>query len=231
MTHHIIYKTTNIINNKIYVGKHVTDNMEDGYLGSGTVLQRAISKYGQDKFKREVLFECANRDEMNKLEAEIVDEDFIARLDTYNLVLGGCGGTQHMNGVNHNNRNNHRRTGFLKHLDRGDPNPSHTARAQYSPAQKEALYRKISNSMKVHLKERGSGYFRGKKHTDATKRIIGEKNSVHQRGKGNSQYGTCWVYHEGEAISKKISKRDLDHWLDKGWKKGRKIKWGVHTQG
>ena len=54
--YHIIYKTTNIINNKVYIGYHGTNEIEDGYLGSGYDLKQAFKKYGKSNFQREVLF-------------------------------------------------------------------------------------------------------------------------------------------------------------------------------
>ena len=59
--YHIIYKTTNLINGKIYVGMHSTDNLNDGYLGSGWILKQAIKKYGKENFKGEVLLVLSNR--------------------------------------------------------------------------------------------------------------------------------------------------------------------------
>jgi len=47
-----VYKTTNLINGKIYVGLHVTDNLEDDYLGSGSQLKLAVKKYGKEKFQK-----------------------------------------------------------------------------------------------------------------------------------------------------------------------------------
>jgi len=89
--YHIVYKTTNIVNNKIYVGMHSTDIIEDGYIGSGWVLKDAIQKYGRDKFSREVLYVFNTRLEASKMEALIVDKEFIERKDTYNLIEGGSG--------------------------------------------------------------------------------------------------------------------------------------------
>jgi len=71
--YYLVYKTTNLINGKIYIGKHETYNLDDGYLGSGKLLLRAIKKYGKVNFKREILFECLTRDEMNMKEAQIVN--------------------------------------------------------------------------------------------------------------------------------------------------------------
>ena len=47
-----IYQITNTINDKIYVGKHMTLDLHDGYMGSGTLIKRAIEKYGIDFFKK-----------------------------------------------------------------------------------------------------------------------------------------------------------------------------------
>ena len=53
-----IYITTNILNNKQYVGSHCTDNIDDGYIGSGRLFLKAVRKYGKENFSREVLEEC-----------------------------------------------------------------------------------------------------------------------------------------------------------------------------
>ena len=53
-----IYKTTNLLNGKIYVGKHKWSKegcLDENYLGSGTYLTRAIDKYGKENFICEIL--------------------------------------------------------------------------------------------------------------------------------------------------------------------------------
>lgn len=90
--YYIIYQTTNIINNKIYIGKHITSNIDDGYLGSGKRLINAIKKYGCKNFKREILFFLNSEEELNLKEQELVNLEFIQRNDTYNITLGGNGG-------------------------------------------------------------------------------------------------------------------------------------------
>jgi hypothetical protein len=85
-----VYSIT--VDNKIYIGKHRTNTIDDGYMGSGLLLKRAIQKYGIQFFTKEILFECKNESEMNRLEESIVDREFVARLDTYNINIGGCGG-------------------------------------------------------------------------------------------------------------------------------------------
>ena len=101
---YIVYLTTNIKNNKIYIGVHKTDNPEifDGYLGCGvnrynrksiynpkTPFQFAIKKYGFDSFRRATIKIFDNEQDALMLEEELVNEDFIKRNDTYNIVIGG----------------------------------------------------------------------------------------------------------------------------------------------
>lgn len=87
--HYLVYETTNVVNGKIYVGFHSTNNIDDGYIGSGKLLKRAVEKYGPQNFTRRVLFDYKDQLDAENKEAEIVDEEFVKRKDTYNISLGG----------------------------------------------------------------------------------------------------------------------------------------------
>ena len=102
--YYIIYKTTNLINNKNYIGMHSTNNLDDNYLGSGKLLLQAIKKYGKHNFKREVLEILNSEEEMIKREIEIVNEEFRNRDDTYNIMTGGMYGSKNKNGLTFKNR-------------------------------------------------------------------------------------------------------------------------------
>ena len=64
-----------------------------------------------------------------------------------------------------------------------------------------------------------------RKHTNESKKKIGEKNSIKQKGEKNSQFGTCWIVNEEEKKCIKIKKEELENYLSIGWKKGRKMNW------
>lgn len=89
MQYFILYKTTNLINNKTYIGIHQTSNLDDGYLGSGLAFKRAIKKYGKENFKREILETCNSFEELIEKEEKYVNESWINNNDNYNLKTGG----------------------------------------------------------------------------------------------------------------------------------------------
>ena len=95
--HYTVYKITNKINGKIYIGKHKTKNLCDGYMGSGKRLKDSIKSHGIENFSKEILFNFDNEEEMNFKEAEIVTEEFCLREDTYNMCPGGNGGFGYIN--------------------------------------------------------------------------------------------------------------------------------------
>ena len=90
--YYIIYKITNTINEKYYIGKHKTSDINDGYLGSGVAIRNAVKKYGEEKFRKEILYELSSETEMDDKEAEIVNEEMINDPMCYNMRIGGIGG-------------------------------------------------------------------------------------------------------------------------------------------
>lgn len=90
--YYTIYKTTNMINGKSYIGKHKTNNPNDNYLGSGLRLINAIKKYGINNFTKEILFIFDNEIDMNEKEKLLVNESVVKNNLYYNIALGGQGG-------------------------------------------------------------------------------------------------------------------------------------------
>lgn len=87
-----VYKITNIVNSKIYIGIHATNNLENNYMGSGVNLKKAIKKYGRDKFIKEILGVFETYHEVLLEERRLVTTDFVKDTNTYNLEIGGNGG-------------------------------------------------------------------------------------------------------------------------------------------
>lgn len=89
-----IYKTTNLINGKIYIGKRVYRKKDDNwYLGSGIYLNKSIKKYGRKNFKKEILEWCNDKKHLCEREIYWIKEFNATNLKIgYNLSLGGDGG-------------------------------------------------------------------------------------------------------------------------------------------
>lgn len=87
--YYTVYLTTNLVNNKRYIGVHKTSNIDDDYFGSGKLLKQAILKEGIHNFKKEILFVYDNATEAYAKERELVTEEFVSADDTYNLIIGG----------------------------------------------------------------------------------------------------------------------------------------------
>lgn len=91
-----IYKTTNFINGKIYIGQHISNNKY--YLGSGVMLSRAIEKYGRQNFKKEILKHCFSQEQL-----DVWEKYFIRKFCStnpkigYNILPGTSNGFGHVN--------------------------------------------------------------------------------------------------------------------------------------
>jgi hypothetical protein len=88
MVFYLVYRTKNLLTGEYYIGAHKTTNIEDGYFGSGLLVNRAINKHGIEKFEREILYFADSIDEMYSIEKNLVvtrDKDCMS----YNLVPGG----------------------------------------------------------------------------------------------------------------------------------------------
>lgn len=87
-----IYKTTNLINNKFYVGKHKypKNEIDTKYYGSGIRLKDAIHKYGKENFIVEILDICMTLSEANEKERFWIEKlDARNREIAYNISFGG----------------------------------------------------------------------------------------------------------------------------------------------
>lgn len=208
--YYIVYKIENTLNNKIYIGSHKTKNINDGYMGSGKYLRYAIKKYGEQNFIKEILFVFDNPVDMYDKEKELVNEDFIATGNTYNLKRGGFGGFDFINNNKLNNKSN-------------QCSKAGRAAAKKGGAFKGKKHSEKTKKLLSQILKGKPGPFINKKHSDATKKKMSLVKKGKNRGKKNSQFGTCWVNNGLQNL--KIKKDQLDIYLNRGYTKGRL--WGV----
>ena len=219
-----VYKITNKINGKEYIGSHKTSNLSDNYMGSGKHLKHSQKKYGLENFSKEIIFRAVSSEAMYFIERMLVDEEYVARDDTYNLKLGGSGGFDYINNNKDDNYYETRRNAgnsilSLDALKRGQKTQKYLI--ENNPLWLENRSRLCSESLKSFFANGGIGGFNGKTHTEETKRIMSKKAKIHSKGKSNSQFGSMWIYNLELKENKKIPKGDL---IPDGWLKGRKMK-------
>jgi hypothetical protein len=231
------YRTENKIDGRFYYGVHKTNNLEDGYMGSGTRIIRAIKKYGIENFNKEILLFFDTFENALDYEAEIVNEQLLLDPSCYNIRLGG---ESHWFYYNKTGLNvHHKKKGRGTWLDL-ETNKKITASSEIENNEFRQSKRYVGLTKgKFLVKDSKNNIFlvektderyitgkliplwRNKKHSDKTRiqmRKTHHKNGD-QKGYKNSQYGTCWITNEKE--NKKIHKGDL---VPDGWKLGRKLK-------
>jgi len=205
--YHYIYKTTCSVTGRYYIGMHSTDNLEDGYIGSGRRLWLSINKHGLENHFKEILEFLESREALKDREFQLVNEDTLKDPMCMNLQLGDEGG---FCGKDHEVKCHKGASDWL-HKKWNDP------------IYKEAMIQFQSARMKkLHaLGKINQSTFTAKLHSKETKNKIGEANSISQRGSRNSQYGTIWVSHENFK-PKKIKSEQFDEYQKLGWIRGRK---------
>lgn len=208
-----VYQITNNVNGKIYIGKHQTKDINDGYMGSGKMLKRAIKKYGIENFTKDILHVFDTEEEMNEKEADLVTEEFCLRKDTYNLCIGGLGGFGYIN-QNALGSTEGRILGGMTQKPR-------VVKQFKDQSQSKSWHEKrVSTIIERHGRQ-AFATFTGKTHTEETKQKISKAKNGKGLGNENSQYGTMWI--TNGLSNKKINKTEL---IPEGWYKGRKINIG-----
>ena len=206
--YHFIYKTTNLLNGKFYVGMHSTNKLNDGYLGSGKRLRYSIKKYGKENFKLEILEFFDSRELLVEREKQLVNEDLLKDTNCMNLRLGGEGGfippdIQLKGSINGNKKHNILLKTDINYRNSYCNKMSNTIKYNYYTGRCENFIKKRYNWL-------------GKTHTEETKQKMSEAKKGKSTGNANSQFGTRWITNGTE--NKKIKKEEI---VPTGWKAGR----------
>ena len=144
---YVIYKTTNLINNKIYVGKDEYNNPE--YLGSGKLLHQAIDKYGIENFTKEIIEICSSEEHSLRESYWINELPCLAPVG-YNILIGSFGGdtyTHHPNKKIYSKRISNANTGKIR-TPAMKRKYSTCKLGNLNPAKQEKTRLKISKSRK-----------------------------------------------------------------------------------
>lgn len=240
---HTIYQTTNLINNKIYVGAHSTDDLTDEYCGSGTNIIRAIEKYGRDSFRKDILYIFEASEEMFSKEKEIVTPEFLKREDVYNIVEGGYGGynkgttgLKHLHHSTTNERCAVHPNAVGKMLQEGwvigrNMSPTTDTIWIYKDTEKRMIF---PNELTMYQKE---GWQKGlpKSPTEGKVWIYHtelDEYSLCETSELSMKLSNGWIKQKWAPIKKgstwvnngidnlRIRKNEIDNYITNGWKKG-----------
>lgn len=199
---------------------HRTIDPNDGYMGSGKVIKRAIRKYGIENFLKEILFVFDNEQDMRDKEKELVSLNEMS----YNLMKGGFGGFDYVNrtcldkvkenGIKGSRKHHHTfktnkvyREKFFDNLHKSMNTDYRRKRSEVTRRLHERGVLSVACLNTEEVKEKRKQTFR---------------QNGHMKGEKNSQYGTLWITNGLEV--KKIKKEEFDMYQQLGYIKGRCLK-------
>lgn len=209
MIKHTIYKTTNKLNDKFYIGKHSTNNIHDAYLGSGVALKKAIKKYGIENFEKEILFCFENEQEAFLKEFEIVNAELISNPLCYNLTLGGRGSFFNINKKPMSDETKRKisfsSTGRKKSLETIEKIRQKILGRKHSEEAKQKMRGPFSEEHKANISKSHADVsgeknpFFGKTHSEETKQKLRNADYTSRR-RPNPKHGKCkgkkWFHHK-----------------------------------
>lgn len=191
--YHYFYKITNLINNHFYYGVHNTNNLNDGYMGSGVRLWKAFNKYGIENFKKEIIKYFDTSEEAFNYESEIVTEQLVNDNNCYNLQEGGKGG-------------------FIANIN-----------SFKTPSFKDKVNVKLKNTEEYFLIDKNQydsniydTTWTNRHHTEESRNKI--RKTLTPK---NSTNDHIWV-NDGNGNVKYLNKKKLNEYLENGWTLGRK---------
>ena len=219
-TYNYIYLITNNLNGKIYVGKHSTDNLNDGYMGSGKLIKLAYNKYGVENFSKQILHFADTESELNDLEMFYI-KDLDAKTNGYNLTDGGEG----VVGLQRTEETKQKLSEAWKGKKRGPMSEEH--KQKISEAHKGTSPWNKGKQYSEELKHKLSAAQKGKKHgplSEETKQKISEslkgekhpffgKPSLH-KGKKRSEETKQKMSEakKGKSLSEEHKQKIKDAW-------------------
>lgn len=194
-----------MVNSKYYVGMHSTNNLNDGYIGSGRRLWYSMKKYGKNSFVVEILEFLHDRRSLREREKMLINDDLLKDPMCMNIGRGGEGGIMN---------DEHER---LLHIGSSIYLKKMWEDGEYRTKTTELLRQNVIRNHKLGKMRYDT--FTNKKHTTETKELMSLAHKGRGLGRDNSQYGTCWI--TNGVVNKKIKRNDADNFIKNGWRFGR----------
>lgn len=215
MNYGYIYLTTNTINNKKYIGQHMSDKFDESYKGSGVILKKAFEKYGFENFCCEILEWADTKEHLNLLEKTYIDKYNAVNSDEfYNLIPGGTGNSESgiffvNDGINNKKIHDYELENYLA---------DGYVIGRTSPTEETIRNRANSNRGKKRTKEscnKISEALKGRKFSEEHKQALRKPKSTN-----NWRKGLITVHKDDDYIN--ISPNDLEYYLSNGYERGAK---------
>lgn len=213
--HYLVYKTTNLVNGKIYIGQHQTYDPNDNYLGSGRELRVDIQKFGRENFKREILFDFDNFTDMDNKEKELVTEEFVNREDTYNVRLGG----------------QNPEVDRICAMGREKERQLWEENGEWANNYRNKISESTKNAWKLHRDTMKCPHldWTGRHHTKETREKM-RRNTKKKFGEMNPQFGMRGIHNENLRQTIRVKISEVDAFLANGWHLGEVHDWDRYFQ-
>ena len=230
-----IYEVTNKVNNKKYIGRHKSSELDESYLGSGKLIKQAIEKYGKENFSIKILEECDSMEKLNLQEKYWIS--FYNAVDSneyYNIAKGGYSGSS---GWHHTEESKlkisnkikgktvskesiekYKQTMFNKSDEDKQLMSMNKSKSHLGKKRSDEAKLKTSNTLKegykmgIYKSQKGKiAWNKGKSMSDEQKQKLSDacKNKIHITN---------------GSLNKMIYIEELDYWKNNGWWRGRTIK-------
>lgn len=226
-----VYLTTNLLNNKKYVGVHKAKEFDPMYKGSGKILWKAIEKHGWDNFKVEILKWCFSKEDLFESERiEIENRNAVLSEEYYNIMPGGYGGdnksylteeeyASYIEKIRQSKINRPLTEKESEHLEKMHKiwKGQHHTEESKQKSRESNLGQKRSDSTRKHLSENHADVsgknnpFYGKKHSEETRRKIKENSGVK---------GKIWVTNKVDQEIL-ITPAEFNDYVSKGFVRGK----------
>ena len=203
--YYYFYKITNLINSKYYYGVHQTNNLNDGYMGSGVNINRAYKKYGVENFRKDILKFFDNKEDMFEYERQTVTEEVCSDPMCYNICVGGYGG---------------KLAGFTEQ-DHEEWRQK-ICNAMRRPEVREKHLKCFSDP--EYLRKQHFAQLGKKRNEETLKKMKKPKSETHKQhmreaniGEKNPMYGKHIKWINNGIIQKTVLIENLQQYLDSGW--------------